>query len=360
MKFSARKALMKGFKSSFVNFSLTKNALFIPGFMPVKVYMLFITGIYYNSQVTCFVNNMSARLPDSINAKILASRNFMKLDSESKWKVCKNYYLSDTSKNTSNVSDGTGIHGKESEVTKLDLITDKVQALTFSEYETSTVDALDVTINDIRGFKNEIVEDVVAGFLGGFEKAGQKYLDLTFREKNVHKASIDLLNYAIKEESFVKKSRTYGIELINDVVMDQQFQKASKVLSLAVVRHDDVKKASVDLLIHCVNHNTTQTFVKTLMKQVMIQSNTHEVLKSSLCDAVLQAVYMPETNGHLGTLFHTVAAMEVVQTEMKNSLLYENVSNRVPFIGKSSNANFKLSETKELQIANWVTEKQTL
>ena len=69
---------------------------------------------------------------------------------------------------------------------------------------------------------------------------------------------------------------------------------------------------------------------------------------------------MPETNGHLGTLFHTVAEMEVVQTEMKNSLLYENVSNRVPFIGNASNANFKLSETKELQIANWVTEKQTL
>lgn len=357
-KITARKVIINRFKSSFLNFSINKNAVFIPGFMSAKVYLLFITGIYYNSQVTSLINSLATKLPDSINARISAARNFMKLDTESKFGVFRNFYFSKTLSNTTNEQEG---QTSQAEVMNPNVMTEKVQSLTFSEYETSTVDAVDITFNDFKGLKEEIVEDVVAGFLGGLEKAGQKYLDLTFREKDVHKASIDLLNYAIKEESFVKESRIYGIELINDVVKDPQFQRDCKIMSLSVVRHDDVKKASVELLKHCVNHNTTQTYVKNLMKQVMTKTNTNDLLISTLCDAVLECVHSPETIKHLGRLFNKIGANEIVQAEAKNSLLYGNILNRMPFMGKSSNAKSdELSKALQEKITNWVNENQTI
>lgn len=358
-KITARKVIINKFKSSFVNFSINKNAMFIPGFMSARVFLLFITGIYYNSQVTSLINKLATKLPDSINARISAARNFMKLDSESKLGFFQNFYLSKTLSNANN--EETEGQAKQTEVMKSNVIAEKAQSLTFSEYETATVDAIDITFNDIKGLKEEFVEDVVAGFLGGIEKAGQKYLDLTFREKEVHRASIDLLNYAIKEESFVKKSRTYGIELINDVVKDPEFQRDCKIMSLTVVRHDDVKKASVELLKDCVNHTTTQTFVKNLMKQVMTKTKTNDILISSLCDAVIHCVHLPETIKHLGNLFNKVAANEVVLSEAKSSLLYGNIMNRMPFMGKASNAKSdELSKALQEKIMNWVNENQTI
>lgn len=171
----------------------------------------------------------------------------------------------------------------------------------------------------------QVVEDTKAGLLSGVEKAGVKYLDLTFREKRVHRVLLDLINGAIKEKSFVQDSRTYGIQLINYVVKDPAFQRETKKSSLALVKHDDVKKASVDLLKELVNHPTSKSCVTSMMKDAILTTPAKEVAIKLLASSVMLAVQKKETNKHLGNLFNTIAAQSEFQEEAKSSLIYQNL-----------------------------------
>ena len=193
---------------------------------------------------------------------------------------------------------------------------------------TSIYDGSKVSMNNVKQqLKNpkQVVDETKAGLLSGVEKAGVKYLDLTFREKRVHRVLLDLINGAIKEKSFVQDSRKYGIELINDVVKDPVFQRETKKSSLLIVRHDDVKRASVDLLKELVHHPTSKSCVTSMMKDTMLTTPAKEVAIKQLGNAVMLAVQKKETNKHLGKLFNTIAAQSEFQEEAKASLLYQNL-----------------------------------
>ena len=194
-------------------------------------------------------------------------------------------------------------------------------------------------INAKEQLKNprQVVEETKAGLLSGIEKAGVKYLDLTFREKRVHRVLLDLVNGAIREKSFVEDSRKYGIDLINDVVKDPVFQRETKRSSLILVKHDDVKKASVDLLKELVHHPTSKSYVTSLMKDVMTTTQAKEVAIKQLGKSVMLGVQKPETNKHLGKLFNTVASKSEFQEEAKFSLIYKNLYDSMKNLNQDQN-----------------------
>lgn len=82
---------------------------------------------------------------------------------------------------------------------------------------------------------------------------------------------------------------------------------------------------------------------------------------SSLTDAVVKAVQKPETNSHLGFLMMKIIKNEEVANEVKNSLIYTNLTKRVSFSSKSEEDNcYKLSESLEQRIDSWFQDRNTL
>lgn len=237
----------------------------------------------------------------------------------------------------------------------------KAQTRPIDDFGSTSEDIFEVTINDLKEFKDDLVEDFVSGVLGGVEKAALKYIDSTFREDDVHRALINVINDSVRHKEFIQESRKYGIDLMNDVIKDATFLKNTKKLSLDVVKHDLVKKASIELLKKCLNHRTIQHFGKVLMRDSIAKTDAMDVLISVLGESVMKAVYKPETNGHLGKLFTRTLSIQEVQKEAINSLLYANLKQRMPFSKKSdSGSAFELSSALEQSIETWIHDRETL
>mmetsp|Transcript_5092 Transcript_5092/g.5811 ORF Transcript_5092/g.5811 Transcript_5092/m.5811 type:complete len:95 (+) Transcript_5092:25-309(+) len=83
-QFTAGKSMGWFLKTNILKFGFFKNVFFMYSFKTVKMYSIFLTGIYYNSYVTSFLNSMRSKTPYSINTRIDAARSFMKLSSENK------------------------------------------------------------------------------------------------------------------------------------------------------------------------------------------------------------------------------------------------------------------------------------
>jgi hypothetical protein len=60
------------------------------------------------------------------------------------------------------------------------------------------------------------------------EKAGLKYIDLTFREKIVHDALLYNVKTAIKSKESIPDSREYGKSLINESFRDSTVKSELK------------------------------------------------------------------------------------------------------------------------------------
>jgi hypothetical protein len=117
-----------------------------------------------------------------------------------------------------------------------------------SNIDATHVDFVEVTIQDLKEFTQEVSQEIVDGALSGVEKASLKFLDLTFREPDVHRAILDVLKASLNEKEFIKESRTFGIDLINEAIKDENFKMCLKQSSLKIVRDEIVKNASIDLI----------------------------------------------------------------------------------------------------------------
>jgi hypothetical protein len=345
-------------KHKMFKFGVFTNTIMMSYIKKANLMVLFMGGLYYNSSMTSLAPKVKEMVPNSINTKIAAARNFMRLDSESKLYYFKNVYLASM---LTKLYPNAGKEVVAKNQKKEDAIADHLSVTPLEDFDSTPVDIVQVTADDLKQFKDEIVDDVVSGALSGAEKAGLRYLDLTFREEKVHRALIDVLNEAIREESFIKKSRDFGIDLVNESIQDPKFQKNIKQHSLDVLQCDDVKLASVDLLKCCINHNTVQSFVKVLMREVMTKTEANPAMISTLVESVIQAVQKDETVLHLGKLFNTTAAIDVVGKEAKNSILYKNMYSWVPFKGKASDSmTDDLSEAVKNGIKDWVNQRNTI
>lgn len=236
------------FQYGFYHFQVYKRALLMAYFPYFKISGLFFTGLYYHSYVTSFASKVKSWLPVSMSSRIDAARDFMSLSPQMRlFTLFPGLNRTETSKLMSPAG------GEQS----IDLPTEKRGINTrssqpnfaaVSDFDTTPVDVFEVTLNDLKQFKDEVLEDVQAGAIGGVEKAGLKYLDLTFREPEVHRAILDVLQASLKEKSFIEESRQFGIDMMNEVVKDSEFQKDLKASTLTIVKSDDVKQASTDLL----------------------------------------------------------------------------------------------------------------
>lgn len=325
----------------------------------IKISGLFFTGLYYHSYMTSLISKVKSSMPNSVNAKIQAARDFMKMPHNSKMHemmlLPPVYQLGNASTLLEEVKgDRNGITESEQNIHS-----DKKAQFNniIHDFDSTSVDVIEVTMNDLKQFKDEMVDDFQTGVLGGTEKAGLKYLDLTFREPIVHRAILDVLESSLKEDSFVRESREYGIDLINDVVKDSEFQNELKKTTLSIVKDDDVKQASVDLLKHCVNHNTIQFFVKKLNTEVMTQTYAKDALIQTLTEGVIRAVQKPETTKHLGNLFNTVAAIDVVKNEATNSIVYKNLYECFSFQKSTKSKEEGFNSLIEEKIDSWLKER---
>ena len=185
-------------------------------------------------------------------------------------------------------------------------------------------DIVELVLKDIKEFQEVKTQEIQDGALSGLEKAGLKYIDHTFRQSKVHRAILNVLQDSLKERSFITESRKYGIDILNDVVQDEDFQKDLKDTVDDIRTDKSIELASIDLLSNVVTHNTTRCYIMKLMTEVMTNTEANDVLINSLTEAVVKAVQKPETNKHIGILFNKTLSNDAVKEEAKSSLLYKN------------------------------------
>ena len=65
--------------------------------------------------------------------------------------------------------------------------------------------------------------------------------------------------------------------------------------------------------------------MKALVTDAIINTDTKTALIDSLVEGVIRAVKMPETNGHLGRLFARAVEYDIVKTDAKDHLIYNNI-----------------------------------
>ncbi|CAI2368606.1 unnamed protein product [Moneuplotes crassus] len=348
-------------KASVMKFGFLQKfslAIYIKG---AKFSFLLLGGMMYKSSMTSFLINKVPAIPDSIHAKMEAAKSYIRPAEKKKTalNLSENEVISEEIPATTNDMATCGpelINKKDLE----DFTSDFAQ----SEIEPSSArsqDILEVALNELIDIKDEVISDATEGFLGGLEKAGLKYLDSTFREQDVHRSLISLINDLFKARPTIEESREYGISLMNGVVKDKKFIQNTKKLSLDVVKHESVKQASISLMKHCVNHTTAQHYAKVLLTDAVIKTQALDVMISSITDAVIKAVQKPETNSHLGLMMIKIIKNEEVANEAKDSLIYSNLTRRVSFSSNSDKENsYKLSESLEQRIDSWFQERNTL
>lgn len=204
----------------------------------------------YKSSMTSFLLNKMPAIPDSIHAKMVAAKSYIRPAEKKKaaLNVTENEAVSEEIPATTNDMATCGpelINKKGLEVFASDLAQSEIEPAS-----AGSQDILEIALNELVDIKDEIISDATEGFLGGLEKAGLKYLDSTFREEDVHRSLISLINDSFKAKPTIEESREYGISLMNGVVKDKKFIQNTKKLSLDVVKHESVKQASISLMKH--------------------------------------------------------------------------------------------------------------
>ena len=361
LKFTAKKSAAFLLKANIAKFGFVKNIFLAYTFKSAKISCLFLGGLYYNSYVTSFVQDVRSRLPHSITARIQAARNFMNLSFQNKLTYFSHKNMN-TAGNTEVSERKEEVYGQELTIDKESInFTSQVQTGSIDDFIPTSDDIMEVALRDLREFGDEVVNDFVVGTASGVEKAALKYLDQTFREEDVHRAIISVINSSLREKSFIKESRDYGITLMKEVVKDKLFLQNTKKLSLEVLRQPEIKNLSKNFLKNSINHVTVQHFVKILMKEAFLQTEAKQALIDLVTEAVILAVRKPETNGHLGKLITTALSNETIIDEAKNSILFSNFKMKAPFSEKSKTGHtFELSAALEERIDTWVKERHAI
>lgn len=125
----------------------------------------------------------------------------------------------------------------------------------------------------------------------------------------------------------MKDSRDYGIHLINEVVKNHKFQQQIKESTLEVIKSDDIKQCSIDILKHVVLHPTTKSYVSKLMMEVFTETGARDKMIEALSSATLEAITDQATTSHIGALFTKTAGNAEVQEEAKQILINNNIFN---------------------------------
>ena len=303
------------------------------------------TGVYYYSDVTSFLYKMRSLMPSkaalvqAYNQKYTGLAAQMNLLEFARRHVTGYQYSLSTPKNTPKSQDRA--EGDLDGINDSQMATN-VHALQSVQASSESAD-IELTSNytELRALRKQVCNDLKTSAVSGAEQAGQKYLDLIFRDKRVHRASLDMINKAIRDPTFLSESRDYGIKLINEVVKDRKFQQEIKKSSIEIINHDDIKKTSIDIIQHVVTHPTTRSNVINLMIEVLTQTDAKDVMIDALAESTLSAVQEDETTGVIGTLFNKTIANKQVQEEAMSAIVHRNLYDLVTF--KSTGNSFNNS-----------------
>lgn len=175
------------------------------------------------------------------------------------------------------------------------------------------------------GFKN----DVTGAALKGLEKAGLRFLDLTFREKEVHDGLLVNIKGAIKHPESIPDSRDFGKSLINKSFQTQEVKEVLKQSSIKIVKTDAVKKAGGNLVLDVVqssemkksageliNYTTTRPQITSQMEKMVgegaVYMAQHPRFMPILCNLMARALYKEEV---FAELINSMVTKNVVSTK---------------------------------------------
>lgn len=334
-----------------MNFTMASKSI-ISIYMPYfKLGSMMMTGMYFYSDMTSFFYKVRSQMPSKValmnayNQQYLGISNQLKLLSLAQKYFKGQEYSVRATKSTLNLNQELG----ESMENTSDLAnTMNMSAFKIANsFDDSAVIELSPNYAELRALRKQVSQDIQTSAISGVEQAGQKYLDLIFRDNRVHRASLDLINKAIRQETFLKESRDYGIDLINEVIKDPNFQKVIKRTSIDIVQHDDIKSRSIDIIQHIVTHPTTHSNVTRLMNQVFTETYAKDALIDVLTESTIEAVTDAETITNMGELFNKIGADKGVQQAATKSLVHTNLFNLVTLNIPSTVVNFS-SKTMDL------------
>lgn len=235
-------------KASIMKFGFLQKFSLVVGFKAANFSCLLLGGMAYKSFVTSFLVNMMPALPDSIHAKMTAARSYIK-PSEKKKAMLNLPENEPISGAIPALTNGQAICGPEliNNLGQEDFASMSI-AGEIQQSPAKSQDILEMALNEAVDLKDEVINGVTEGVLGGLEKAGLKYLDSTFREEDIQRSLIGLINDSFKARPTIEESREYGIRLMNGVVKDKTFIQNTKKMSLGIVNHEPVKQASIELM----------------------------------------------------------------------------------------------------------------
>lgn len=273
---------------SAMNVSLISKSI-VTFYMPyLKVGSFAYAGYYYFSDVTSFLFKMRSFLPSKetllsyYNQQYLGTIGQLKLfftlrrclagvGAAKLMNPSNQNFSTKINKVSISIEDLRNAEVRESEPTS----ENQLQMTTLSE---SPKVEFNRSFEELRALRREFTKDITSSSISGAEKAGQKYLDLIFRDQRVHRGSLYLINNAIREKSFIKDSRDFGILLINEVIKDETFRKEIKDISLQIIRTEEIKQTSIDIIKHVVTHPTTRSYVIKLMVDVLTNTQAKDVM----------------------------------------------------------------------------------
>lgn len=117
-----------------------------------------------------------------------------------------------------------------------------------------------------------LAEEIVAHNTRDVKKQGLQYLERMFKNKQVHDALIKLLKGAIKEESFVKESKRFGIDWISKTITAPKTKQALKGLMAETFTKDTrVQKQAVEVCKYFVAQPETKRLTRELMSAAVLR-----------------------------------------------------------------------------------------
>lgn len=84
------------------------------------------------------------------------------------------------------------------------------------------------------------------------ERTGVEFLSKLFLDPNTHEAAVILLKNVLKDPRFVQEGKTFGIDLISNVIRSSQCEEDFKNIVIKSLEDEAIKKQTVEILKYIV------------------------------------------------------------------------------------------------------------
>ena len=160
------------------------------------------------------------------------------------------------------------------------------------------------------------------------KKEGLTYLERLLKKGEVHDDLLVLIKGAIKDQEFVKDSKTFGKEWISHVVLTHEVKQASKDLVIETcVNEPRVVQESLNVLSYFVTHPRTKEIMKVFMSQVMTNDRVLPAACATLSEGGFTSIQSAAFREQYFQSSMETISKERVSEGIKNELVYKPMKN---------------------------------